>query len=187
MSSDMTIDENGMLLDLEETPTTDFKDAIYEGISLNIQVLNDVWNTGVPDIETFCPLVVNAAFRMVVPGHADTEIALVLANNVFIHDLNLRYRGKDKPTNVLSFPTEEMQDDDGVMTLGDIVFGYETLIEECATQKKEFKDHFAHLLVHGVLHLLGFDHIEESDAVEMESLEIKILQELSIKNPYEND
>lgn len=180
------IDENeNNHTDEHNNDTTSFKDAVYEGISLNIQVIDDAWQGLLPKIETFCPAIINTVFSIVVPKHTDAEIAIVLADNDFIHDLNVRYCGKDKPTNVLSFPSEEVMDDDGVMTLGDIIFGREIIEEESVAQGKKISDHFTHLLVHGTLHLLGFNHTEELEASEMESLEIKILQEFNIKNPYE--
>ena len=107
------------------------------------------------------------------------EVSVVLADNNFVQDLNKNYRDKDKPTNVLSFPQDEE------MLLGDIIVAYETVADECITQEKSFHDHFMHLITHGTLHLMGYDHIKDNEAEEMEALEIKILGELGIKNPYE--
>lgn len=123
------------------------------------------------------------------------QISLVFSDDAHIKTLNHDYREKDKPTNVLSFPNydsiAELQEDmrqpwnsEGV-TLGDIVLALETIIHEAEEQKKTFTDHLTHLIVHGTLHLLGYDHIEEEDAVVMEALEVDILQKLSIANPYE--
>lgn len=110
--------------------------------------------------------------------NADGEVSIVLADNDFVQTLNRDYRGKDRPTNVLSFPQD-------APLLGDIILALETLEREANEQSKAFNDHFTHLLVHGLLHLLGHDHIEEAEAEVMEALEIEILDALGIKNPYE--
>ncbi|MEM7679417.1 MAG: rRNA maturation RNase YbeY [Pseudomonadota bacterium] len=109
-----------------------------------------------------------------------TEISCVLADNDFVQELNKNYRGKDKPTNVLSFP----QDDKTFMNLGDVIFARETIEKEAVTQNKKFNDHLAHLTVHGTLHLLGYDHEDDDQAEEMEGLEIEILNALNVENPY---
>lgn len=109
-----------------------------------------------------------------------SEISLVFADNDFVQVLNANYRGKDKPTNVLSFPQDEPE------LLGDVILAYETVKCEADEQNKTFEDHTRHLIVHGTLHLLGYDHIEDEEAEEMEALEIKILADMGIKNPYEN-
>jgi probable rRNA maturation factor len=112
-----------------------------------------------------------------------TEISIVLADNAFIQSLNRTYRGKDKPTNVLSFP-QDPGSDDKVTNLGDVVLAYETVKKEAISQKKSFENHVTHLLVHGILHLLAYDHENDAEAEEMESLEIRVLESLGIKNPY---
>ena len=109
----------------------------------------------------------------------ETELSVVLADDAFVQNLNRDYRDKDKPTNVLSFPQDTPM-------LGDVVLAYETVKREAEEQDKGFEDHLAHLLVHGVLHLLGYDHEDDKQAEEMEALEVEILSRLSIKNPYEN-
>ncbi|WP_198946795.1 rRNA maturation RNase YbeY [Kiloniella majae] len=122
---------------------------------------------------------------------SEAELSVVLANDVSVQALNKEYRGKDKPTNVLSFSTLDDPDEAdlasqrGVLPLGDIVLSLETLILEANEQSKRLEDHFTHLLVHGVLHLLGYDHIDDDDAFEMEGLEVDILNRLGVGNPYE--
>lgn len=109
---------------------------------------------------------------------AGCEVSILLTNDAALQILNRDYRGFDKPTNVLSFP----QDDD--VMLGDIAMAYETLAREAAEQEKTFHHHFMHLFVHGVLHLLGYDHEEQRDQEDMEQQEIKILHGLGVPNPY---
>lgn len=105
------------------------------------------------------------------------ELSVILADDRFIQTLNKTYRKKNKPTNVLSFVGEGNH-------LGDLVLAYETIKREAKAQKKTFKHHTTHLLVHGVLHLLGHDHKHDKDAHVMEQIEIKILKKLNISNPY---
>jgi len=113
------------------------------------------------------------------------EVAVVLANDDFVQGLNKEFRGKDKPTNVLSFPSSLTSDHRPLTSeLGDIILAIETIEREAKEQNKTFHDHTAHLLVHGFLHLLGYDHIDEKDAEKMERKEIKILKSIGIKNPY---
>lgn len=106
------------------------------------------------------------------------EVSIILTNDSEIHLLNKKYRKINKPTNVLSFETGDAQ------LLGDIYISFDTTMRESREEKKEFKNHTAHLVVHGVLHLLGYDHLNDSDAKKMESAEIKILSKLKIANPY---
>ena len=99
-----------------------------------------------------------------------------------IQNMNKRFAGKDKPTNVLSFPSNE--DLTAERFLGDIAICSELIVEEAVSQGKETQDHLIHIFVHGVLHLLGFDHEEHSSAEQMESLEIRILKKIGVADPY---
>lgn len=115
------------------------------------------------------------------------ELSVVLCDDDFIRTLNREYRGKDKPTNVLSFPQIEFREGEGFgdpVPFGDLILAYETIIREAEEQKKSFSSHFTHLIIHGTLHLLGYDHETEGEAEEMESLEIAILEQMGIENPY---
>lgn len=126
---------------------------------------------------------------------AEKEMTVRIVDEAEIQQLNQQYRGKDKTTNVLSFPFEmpELTLPDGVDMdesmsdfLGDIVICAQVVKQESKEQNKLLRDHWAHMLIHGTLHLLGYDHIEEQDAEEMESIEIAILQKLAIDDPYQN-
>ena len=99
-----------------------------------------------------------------------------------IQDMNKRFAGKNKPTNVLSFPSNEDLNEERF--LGDIAICSELIAEEAISQGKETKDHLIHIFVHGVLHLLGFDHEEHSSAEQMESLEVRILRKIGVADPY---
>jgi probable rRNA maturation factor len=111
------------------------------------------------------------------------ELTIRVVDEAESQQLNSSYRQKDKPTNVLSFPFEVP---DGIESdlLGDLVVCYQVVQQEAQQQKKSINDHWLHMVVHGVLHLLGFDHLDDTEAEEMESLEIEVLEKLQIKNPY---
>lgn len=115
----------------------------------------------------------------------DGSITYVFDDDAAVHVLNREWRGFDKPTNVLSFPDGDMGDD-GIVHLGDVILAHETLVREAADLGISFDDHLTHLLLHGTLHILGYDHIDDTDAQVMESLEIRILEGLGIKNPYQD-
>lgn len=115
------------------------------------------------------------------------EVAIRIVEAQQMRELNSTYRGKDKPTNVLSFPCElpeEIQDELSHQPLGDILICHAVVSQEALEQGKCLRSHYAHLTVHGILHLCGYDHEIEADATQMESLEITILHRLGIPNPY---
>ncbi len=113
---------------------------------------------------------------------AEAELSVLLCDDKMIAELNAKWRNKNKPTNVLSFPAGH----DNPL-LGDIVISLETVQREAVLENKSFRDHFTHLLVHGFLHLFGYDHENESDAAAMEQLETKILAALDIADPYNSE
>ena len=126
------------------------------------------------------------------PASAAIEISVRLATDAEVRTLNAQYRHKDKPTNVLSFPmvqpdlldTIGMNSDDGEVLLGDIVLAYETCAREAGEKAIPLADHATHLIVHGTLHLLGYDHMGESEAQAMEAIEIDTLKSLGLADPY---
>jgi probable rRNA maturation factor len=114
----------------------------------------------------------------------DCELAVMLTDDAAIRALNGRWRGLDKPTNVLSFPAPAALRGDAPAHLGDIAIAYETTAREAKSEGKPFAHHLTHLAVHGFLHLLGYDHESEADAEAMEQLERSILSRLGIPDPY---
>ena len=150
-----------------------------------VMILEPRWNKILDQPEEFCCEVVNETFerclrkRQFVLG-LFSEVSIVLTENKFIQKLNKQYRNLDKPTNVLSFPNiEDFDSKDSILgdfcLIGDIVVSYEKVLEESQKAKKPMLNHLAHMLVHGMLHLMGFTHYNDYDSREMESLESLIL------------
>ena len=125
----------------------------------------------------------SSAALSVADYHKDAEITVRLVESQEVQQLNAEYRHLDKPTNILSFPFEcppQLE----LPLLGDLVICDKILRSEALEQHKSYQEHFAHLIIHGILHLLGFDHIEPRQAEEMESLEIAALKTLGYPDPY---
>lgn len=162
-------------------------------IEIDLAVPCEQWVAALPEVEELCRRVVLAALsgagEMLSHGAGEhVEVSLVLADDGMVRELNRQYRGQDKPTNVLSFASLDAEDDvavpDGPLMLGDVVLAFETTRREAAAEGKTLADHLAHLVVHGILHLLGYDHLEEDEALEMEGRERSILADLGIADPY---
>lgn len=119
----------------------------------------------------------------VIPFQADAEVTIRLVDEQESHALNLEYRGKDRPTNVLSFPFEAPPGME-LELLGDLIICRQVVEKEALEQNKPLTAHWAHMVVHGSLHLLGYDHIEDEEAEEMESLETEIMQKIGFLDPY---
>lgn len=142
-------------------------------------------------LEKKCEPVLAAASRWLVEKENQpmpdepVEVSLLFTDDETIRSINAEWRDKDKPTNVLSFPAFPLEPGGmpGPM-LGDIIFARETIEREAIDLEKTFDEHLSHLLVHGFLHLFGYDHIEEDDAVTMEGLETGILLSLGLSDPY---
>ena len=119
----------------------------------------------------------------ILPFQAEAEVTVRIVDDAESQQLNFDYRSKDKPTNVLSFP---FQCPPGIELplLGDLVICAPVVAAEAAEQHKSLQAHWAHMVIHGCLHLLGFDHINDDDAEQMEAEEVTILQQLGINNPY---
>ena len=132
-------------------------------------------------VERVCAAAVAGARRDLLP---DVEIAVLLADDAHVQAVNKEWRGLDKPTNVLSFPTVPPDRIGTTPVLGDLILAFETCAREAEHDGKTLHDHVAHLVVHGVLHLLGYDHLTETEAEEMEAIEIEVLAGLGIPDPY---
>jgi probable rRNA maturation factor len=150
-------------------------------ISVDVEIVDPAW-AAAGDIDSLAQEVVAATLTEVGRHvHPDAEISVRLCDDAEIRALNLAWRDKDKATNVLSFPAPA--GDRGPL-LGDIVVAFEYVSEEARESGRSLRDHLAHMLVHGFLHLLGFDHDKEDQAEEMEALERRILAALGIDDPY---
>ena len=126
-------------------------------------------------------------------GTNQVNISLLLTDDDELQRLNRDFRNQDKPTNSLSFPSYQMDSSEyqklffgheNLLFLGDIAISYHRILDESLAQKKSFKAHFSHILVHSILHLIGYDHIQDDDAEKMEKIEIIILSLMGFKNPY---
>jgi probable rRNA maturation factor len=152
--------------------------------SLDLSVEADGW-AALDDPELLARAAIKAALAVARPREPDAvEVSLLLTGDAAIRELNRAWRGKDRPTNVLSFRANPPAGLPGPRSLGDVVLAFETVAQEAAAEGKTLADHVAHLIVHGVLHLLGHDHETEAEAEAMEALEVEALARLGIADPY---
>lgn len=153
-------------------------------MNIEISVDSERWSA-VKNAETLVAAAVDAVLAEVPgddPGNAELSVALV--SDDAIRTLNRDYRGKDKATNVLSFPGGESADPAVPRLLGDVILAFETVAGEAEIQGKPVEHHFSHLVVHGFLHLLGYDHESAKEADTMEAIEVRALARLDIADPY---
>ena len=149
------------------------------------------WAEALPEVEEICRNAASAALKDETEFGDNLELALVLADDVTIQGLNRDWRGQDKPTNVLSFAAQDGDSGPGdipeaPVLLGDVILAFETCAAEAARDGKSLSAHLSHLVVHGVLHLVGFDHeTGDADADAMEAMETVILAGLGIADPYD--
>lgn len=154
---------------------------------LHIDVEHDGWRA-LGDVDAVARAAIEAALATAPPEAAQTEIGVRFADDATVRELNRTYRGKDKPTNILSFPIEEAPAaPEAPLLLGDLALAFETTAAEAAEKHVSLAQHATHLLVHGTLHLLGHDHEEEDDANRMERLEVEILGGLGVPDPYQTE
>jgi probable rRNA maturation factor len=152
-------------------------------IEIDVLVLDERW-AEIGDCESLARHSVEAAISALAEAPSgDVEISVALADDVTVQALNRDWRGKDYPTNVLSFPAPRTKVP-GPRPLGDIALAYETVARESRDENKPFADHAVHLLVHGTLHLLGYDHESDGDAAVMEALEVEALARVGVADPY---
>jgi len=137
--------------------------------------------------------IAESAFPQLSSGRRTVELSIRLASDDEVHALNSEWRGKDKPTNVLSFPmagTDQLADAGSPgpeLMLGDIILARGVCIAEAAEKAIPLDQHAAHLMVHGTLHLLGYDHLDEDSAADMEAREVRALARMGIADPYAGD
>jgi probable rRNA maturation factor len=148
-------------------------------LAIDMMVESDRWRQSGDAAALARAAVIEAAAAL---STARAELAIVLTDDSAMRALNRIWRGVDKATNVLSFPTKRAAE--GPPLLGDIVLAYDTIAREARRQRKPFAHHVAHLAVHGFLHLLGYDHEQHADAEAMEQAERDILRRLAIPDPY---
>ncbi len=159
---------------------------------LHLDVQNVCEATDAPKIKDLCEWVDAAIIHSdtkLTKTHNIIELTIRIVHTTEMIELNHHYRGKNSVTNVLSFPFEYppgMPDDTKCKIIGDIIICNQVMHDEVIAQNKTIKAHWAHLIIHGTLHLLGYDHINDIDAAKMEQLETKILIHLKFPNPYTN-
>lgn len=171
-------------------------------LTIELTIEPDDWRGPFPQAEAICAQTLTLACAAALHDAAvpsGVEVSVALLDDAAMHDLNRRFRQQDKATNVLSFPaldglqlkrlgqglTPPGQVPGAPVALGDIALALETVMSEAVAQNKEPEAHFRHLLVHGFLHLLGYDHIEADDAAGMERLEATILARMGLDDPYD--
>ncbi|MEM7638141.1 MAG: rRNA maturation RNase YbeY [Pseudomonadota bacterium] len=146
-------------------------------IDLDLRISDPAWPTLIPDLESLCQTALNAGAAQ---GSVRGEVSVLLTDDSEIQTLNKQWRGKDKPTDVLSFPADPMD----APFLGDIALALGVTQADAQTRDLTLPQHVSHLLIHGLLHLLGHDHKDDTEAAEMEALEIEALASLGWPDPY---
>lgn len=142
---------------------------------IEVEIEDEAWTAALPDAVAVVERAATVAL-----GAVEGDVVVLLTDDAAIHDLNLRFRDRDRPTNVLSFPAAAS----AAPHLGDLVLALGVCAAEAAAQGKSLADHLTHLTVHGVLHLLGRDHVEEVEAEAMEAEERTLLASLGVADPY---
>lgn len=146
-------------------------------IELDLRIESDDWPAALPDLAPICQRALEtAATQKQVSG----EVSLLLTDDAEIQTLNKDWRGKDRPTDVLSFPSDPLDRP----FLGDIAVAYGVTAADALAGEKSLEQHLSHLLIHGLLHLLGHDHKDDTEAAEMEALEVAALASLGWPDPY---
>ena len=169
-------------------------------MQIDLQIITEepLWKKAIPDMKEVAEKVKNATFSYVdlhenialLQSSKPIKINLCLSNDEHVRQLNRDFRNKDKPTNVLSFANIDFAEFDmqnapfAEVELGDIIIAYETMFKEAETENITLRAHFCHLLAHGFLHILGFDHVTDEEAEYMEHFEKEILKDIGVADPY---
>jgi probable rRNA maturation factor len=164
-------------------------------ITIDIQMQSVLWKSHHPELKPLIKKlllsVLDAISQINSYGKNPLEVSILLTDDKNMQQLNTQYRNKESPTNVLAFPLYSADDFNNLpstlpfLALGDIVLSYEIINREAQQQNKPFMSHLTHLILHGLLHLFGYDHQTSIETKQMENLEIKILSLFAIPNPYE--
>ncbi|MBD0391983.1 rRNA maturation RNase YbeY [Wolbachia endosymbiont of Pentalonia nigronervosa] len=150
---------------------------------LEVNVLDEKWYNIIEDPENFVLNIINTSLKALEISHYKLSISIALADDNFLHQLNLKFRKIDKPTNVLSFPCEQLSNE---CDLGDIAISIDTIKRESYEYYIPILSHVAHMLIHGLLHLLGYDHETQDEEVIMKDLENRLLTQLNNHNHSHN-
>ena len=169
-------------------------------INIDVVVKSKKWQDE-KNIENFidktCKILIPLTdLKKILTKDFELELSVLLVSDAQIKKINSQFRQKNKPTNVLSFPAldenlirnigiKKVVGSNDYLLLGDIIIAHETVKKESLAQKKQFRDHLTHLILHSILHLIGYDHEDEKMANTMEALEVKILKRIGIANPYQ--
>jgi probable rRNA maturation factor len=147
---------------------------------IDVEIEDEAWRGALPGVEALVERAAQGALNTLPQAERGGAVAVLLTDDAAVADLNQRFRGKPTPTNVLSFPAPET----AYPHLGDVALAYGVCAAEANAQGKSLADHLTHLVVHGVLHLLGYDHEAEADAEVMEQMECEILRRFGVADPY---
>ena len=163
-------------------------------INIDISIKYKPWKPHVKQVEQRIHEIAREVFQATSLANyvKSIEFSLLFVDNKKISKINNEFRGENKPTNVLSFPMHvidcsnfaSLETIEGFIMLGDVIFSYEIIEKEANEQNKSFENHFFHLLTHGILHLIGYDHQNDEEADLMEKFEVQILQKFGINSPY---
>lgn len=152
-------------------------------LHIELTVAAPQWTEAVPEVSTLIDRAIHKVWQRLA-GDEKAEGSVLLSDDAAIQDLNRDHRGQDRATNVLAFPMGDVMSPTGPVHLGDIIIAYETVCREAERDRKTLEAHLAHMVVHGFLHLLGYDHVVEEAAREMEAIEVSVLSELGYADPY---
>ena len=164
--------------------------SIPKNLDISIDIRSKRWHDTNFDVTNICRTAASQAIVVLPAESGEVEISVVLADDAFVRELNRTWRNIDASTNVLAFPCSDGEENSGVgaeTLLGDVIVAFQTTEREAIELHLPLEHHFTHLIIHGVLHLLGYDHIDDCDATIMENLEIAALAGLGIGNPYAED
>lgn len=153
-------------------------------LSVDVNLAEPKWSACVPEVSVICATAARVAFTRVGSPSVPASISVLLGDDATLAKLNHTFRGKSGATNVLSFTAGDTCPD-GTVMLGDIAIAFETVCHEARVHGKSVSDHLSHMIVHGTLHLLGFDHESDAEAHEMEAFELQILASLGVAAPYD--